>query len=168
MSARNKLVITLPSDREIAMTRDFDAPRALVWEMFTRPEHIKQWWGYGRVEVIVCDVDFRVGGTYRFVGRTPDGNEVPFTGTHQEIVPCERIVATEIFDVPGAREHPGLLTTTFTEHAGKTTVNWLIAYDTQQTRDMVIASGMEKGAAEGYDQIDRMLAAIRLDDRVSR
>ncbi len=157
MSERNKLVITTPSDREIVMTRDFAAPRALVWEMFTRPEHIKQWWGSGHLEVIVCEVDLRVGGAYRYVGRTPDGTEVPFTGVHQEIVVPEKIVFTEIFDVPGAREHPSLVTTTFTERGGTTTMKLVASYDSKETRDIVLASGMESGAAAGYDHIERML-----------
>ena len=158
MSARNKLVITTPSDLEIEMTRDFDAPRALVWEMFTKPEHLKQWWGFGHVEVVTCEMDFRVGGKYRYVGKTPDGNLVPFCGENQEIVFPEKIVFTEIFDVDMARDHPSVITTTFTEHDGKTTMRLVAKYDSKQTRDIVLQSGMEKGAAAGYDQIDRMLA----------
>ena len=115
MSARNRLVITTPSDLEIEMTRDFDAPRALVWEMFTKPEHLKQWWGFGHVEVVTCELDFRVGGKYRYVGKTPDGNLVPFCGEHHEIVYPEKIVFTEIFDVDMAREHPS----TVTVHQGR-------------------------------------------------
>lgn len=158
MSATNKLVITTPSDCEIAMTRTFDAPRALVWEMFTKPEHIRKWWGCKHLEVTVCEVDLRVGGEYRYVGRMPDGNLCPFRGVHHEIVPPEKIVYTEIFDVPEAREHPGLVTTTFTENAGKTTINIVIKYDSKQTRDIVLASGMESGAAAGYDMVDELLA----------
>src|SRR5262245_26909607 len=146
MSVRNKLVITTPSDREIEMTRDFDAPRALVWEMFTKPEHIKHWWGTGHVEMTVCEVDFRVGGKYRYVGKTPDGREVPFCGEHLEIVYPEKIVFTEIFDVDHAREHPSTVTTTFTERDGKTTMRLVATYDSKQTRDIVLKSGMEKGA----------------------
>ena len=158
MTARSKLEITTPSDTEIAMTREFDAPRALVWEMFTRPEHIRQWWGCKHMEVTVCEVDLRVGGSYRFVGRVPGGNECPFTGVYREIVAPVRLVFTEIFDVPEAREHPGLVTTTFTETRGRTTMHSLISYDSKQTRDIVLGSGMEHGAAAGYDQIEVMLA----------
>ncbi|HWO17628.1 MAG TPA: SRPBCC family protein [Kofleriaceae bacterium] len=159
MSARNKLAITTPSEREIAMTRAFDAPRALVWQMFTRPEHVRQWWGHGHLEVTVCEIDLRVGGAYRYTGRTPDGMEVPFRGVYREIVAPERLVLTEIYDVPMARDHEGVVTTTFTEAAGKTTVHSVVRYDSKETRDMVLASGMESGVASGYDRIDELLQA---------
>jgi uncharacterized protein YndB with AHSA1/START domain len=157
MSAKNNLVITTPSDLEIEMTRDFNAPRALVWEMFTKPEHLRQWWGHGHLEVTHCEVDLRVGGKYRYVGKTPDGRVVPFCGEHLEIVPPERIVFTEIFDVDMAREHPSTVTTTFTEQGGKTTMRLVARYDSKQTRDIVLQSGMETGAAAGYDKIEEML-----------
>ena len=158
MSARNKLVVTTPSDLEIEMTRDFNAPRALVWEMFTKPEHIRQWWGCKHLELTVCEMDLRVGGEYRFEGKAPDGTLCPFKGVNHEIVYPEKIVYTEIFDVDMAREHPGLVTTTFTEQDGKTTVNILVRYDSKQTRDIVLSSGMESGAAAGYDRIEELLA----------
>lgn len=159
MSARNKLTITTPSELEIAMTRDFDAPRALVWEVFTRPEHVRQWWGFGHVEVTVCEVDLRVGGAYRYTGRAPDGTLVPFRGTYREIAAPERLVYTEIYDVPMARDHEGVVTATFTEEAGKTTVHMVVRYDSKETRDVVLGSGMEHGVESGYGQIDRMLEA---------
>ncbi|HEY5944316.1 MAG TPA: SRPBCC domain-containing protein [Kofleriaceae bacterium] len=159
MSA-NKLVITLPSDREILMTREFDAPRALVWEMFTKPEHIRKWWGCEHLDMTVCEVDLRVGGEYRYVGKTPDGNICPFKGVHHEIVYPEKIVFTEIFDVDMARDHPGLVTTTFTEHDGKTTMRVLIRYDSKETRDIVLSTGMEHGAAAGYDMVEQLLGDL--------
>lgn len=161
MSARNKLAITTPSELEIAMTRTFDAPRALVWEMFTRPEHVRQWWGAGHLEVTACEIELRVGGAYRYVGRTPDGAEVPFRGVYREIAAPERLVYTEIYDVPMARDHEGVVTTTFTEQGGATCVHSVVRYDTKETRDMVLGSGMETGAAAGYDQIDALLEARR-------
>jgi uncharacterized protein YndB with AHSA1/START domain len=161
MSGKNKLEITLPSDTDILMTRAFDAPRALVWEMFTKPEHLKQWWGCGYQENVSIEMDVRVGGTYRYVGKMPDGTLVPFKGEYREISPPERIVFTEIFDVDMAREHPALVTTTFTEADGKTTMKCLVHYDSKQTRDIVLSSGMEHGAAAGYDEIERMLATRR-------
>ena len=161
MSARNKLVVTTPSDLEIEMTRDFDAPRALVWEMFTKPEHLRQWWGSGHVEMTVCEIDFRVGGKYRYVGKTPDGREVPFCGEHHEIVYLEKIVFTEIYDVDFAREHPSVVTTTFTEQNGKTTMRLVAKYDSKETRDIVLKSGMEHGAAAGYDKIEEMIGGLR-------
>jgi uncharacterized protein YndB with AHSA1/START domain len=158
MSAKNKLVVTLPSDREILMTRDFDAPRALVWEMFTKPEHLKQWWGCSFQENISIEMDVRIGGTYRYVGRMPDGTLVPFKGEYMEISPPERLVFTEIFDVDMARDHPSVVTTTFTEKDGKTTMNVLCRYDSKETRDIVLSTGMEHGAAASYDAIERMLS----------
>ncbi|HEY5920170.1 MAG TPA: SRPBCC domain-containing protein [Kofleriaceae bacterium] len=159
-TTKNKLVITLPSDTEILMTRDFDAPRALVWEMFTKPEHIKQWWGCGHIGDVSVEMDVHVGGTYRFVGKTPDGRLVPFKGEYREIDPPNRIVFTEIYDVDMARDHPSVVTTTFTEANGKTTMHLLARYDSKETRDIVISSGMEHGAAAGYDAIERMLEPL--------
>jgi uncharacterized protein YndB with AHSA1/START domain len=159
MTAKNKLVITTPSDREILMTRDFDAPRALVWEMFTKPEHLKQWWGHGFHQSVSVEMDVRVGGTYRYVGKSADGTLVPFKGEYREIDAPNRIVFTEIFDVDMARDHPAVITTTFTEANGKTTMNVLCRYDTKETRDIVLSSGMEHGAAASYDEIERMLSA---------
>ena len=161
MSAKNKLEITLPSDTEILMTRNFDAPRALVWEMFTKPEHLKQWWGAGFHQEVVIEMDVRIGGTYRFVGKSPDGTLVPFKGEYREISPPDRIVFTEIFDVDMAREHPSVVTTTFTEANGTTTMKCLVRYDSKQTRDIVLQSGMEHGAGASYDKIEEMLAERR-------
>ena len=147
-------------DRTITMTRLFDAPRELVWEAMSRPEHIKEWWGrLGEgYSVPVCEVDLRVGGKWRFVNRTPGHGDVAFSGVYREIAPPSRIVFTEIFDVDMAREHPSLVTTTFTETDGKTTVRILVRYDSKETRDIVLQSGMESGAAAGYDMIEEMLA----------
>jgi uncharacterized protein YndB with AHSA1/START domain len=157
MSGKNKLEITTPSDVEIAMTRAFDAPRALVWEMFTQPEHVRQWWGCKHLEVTICEIDLRVGGAYRYVGRMPGGGDVPFRGVYREIAAPERLVHTEIYDVPEARDHESVVTTTFTEQAGKTTVHSVVRYDSKATRDIVLGSGMEHGVASGYDRIDEML-----------
>jgi len=161
MSAtKNQLVVTLPSDTEILMTRDFNAPRALVWEMFTKPEHLKQWWGCGFHTNLTVEMDVRVGGTYRYNGKTADGTVVPFKGEYKEIDPPSRIVFTEIYDVDMARDHPALVTTTFTEANGKTTMHCLVRYDSKQTRDIVLSTGMDKGAAASYDEIERMLEPL--------
>lgn len=157
--SKNKLVITTPSECEILMTRDFDAPRALVWEMFTKPEHLKQWWGHGFQQNVSIEMDVRIGGSYRYVGKSPDGTLVPFKGEYREIDPPNRIVFTEIFDVDMARDHPSVITTTFTEANGKTTMKVLCRYDSKQTRDIVLSTGMEHGAAASYDEVERMLSA---------
>jgi uncharacterized protein YndB with AHSA1/START domain len=164
---KNQLQITTPSDREILMTRDFDAPRTLVWEMFTKPEHMKQWWGCGFTTDVTIEMDVRVGGSYRFAGKSPDGTLVPFKGEYIEIDPPNRVVFTEIFDVDFARDKPSVITTTFTEANGKTTMNVLCRYDSKETRDIVLASGMEHGAAAGYDKIEEMAREI-LQNKTSR
>jgi uncharacterized protein YndB with AHSA1/START domain len=156
--SKNKLEITTPSDTEILMTRVFDAPRTLVWEMFTNPEHLKQWWGAGMHQSVTVEMDVRIGGTYRYVGHMADGSTVPFKGEYKEIVPPERVVFTEIFDTDFARDHPAVVQTTFTEQGGKTTMHCLVRYDSKETRDIVLQSGMEVGAAASYDKIERMLA----------
>jgi uncharacterized protein YndB with AHSA1/START domain len=128
--------------------------------MFTKPEHLKQWWGCSMQQNVSIEMDVRVGGTYRFVGKTADGNLVPFKGEYKEIDPPNRIVFTEIFDVDMAREHPSVVTTTFTEADGKTTMHCLVRYDSKQTRDIVLSTGMEHGAAASYDEIERMLGEL--------
>ena len=157
----NKLEVTLPSDREIQFVRDFDAPRDLVWDVFTKPEHIKQWWGNSRLTMTTCEMDLRVGGSYRFVGRTPDGKEVPFKGEHREIVPRERLVYTEIYDVPPYDQFPSQVTALFTEHNGKTRVTITMEHVSKEVRDTVIATGMAEGAAESYDYAERVMAGLR-------
>lgn len=170
MSAqKNKLAVTLPSDREIQFLRDFDAPRELVWEVFTKPEHIKQWWGNSRLTMIVCELDLRVGGTYRFVGRMADGKEVPFCGEHKEIVPLERIVYTEVFDVAPYNQFPAVVTTVFTAlDDSHTRMRITSLHVSKEVRDVVIATGMEEGAAESYDYAERVMANERARARAAR
>ena len=160
MSARNKLVITTPSDLEIAMTRDFDAPRALVFEVFTRPEHVRQWWGcLGEgYSVPVCEIDFRVGGKWRFVNRHPKG-EAAFHGEYREINPPSRVVFTEIFeDFP---DSISVVTSELVEENGKTRLIATVEYPSLEVRDMVIASGMSRGAGISYDRLEDLVARLQ-------
>ena len=148
------LKVTTPSDREVKMVRVFDAPRAMVFDAFTRCELLKRWFGPRGFSLAVCEGDFKVGGTWRFVLRGPDGGEMGMRGVIREMVRPERLVHAESFD-----DYPGesLVTTQFIEEAGKTTVTITVRYESKQIRDAVIASGMEHGAAETYDRLAEYL-----------
>jgi uncharacterized protein YndB with AHSA1/START domain len=143
-----------PTDREIVLTRVFDAPRRLVFDAFTKPELVKCWLGPRGWSLVVCEVDLRIGGAYRFVGRGPDGTDMGWGGIYREIVAPERIVHTESFD-----DYPGesLVTTVWVEHESKTTTTITVLYPSREVRDAVISSGMERGAAESYDKLAEML-----------
>lgn len=160
-SARNSdtFQLSIPSDREIRMTRLFDAPRRLVFEAMTKAEHVKRWWGcLGEgYSVPVCEVDLRVGGGYRYVSRHPHG-EAAFHGEYREIVPPERLVFTEIFE-----EYPdtvSVCTVVLTEEEGKTRLTITAAYPSVEVRDAVIASGMEHGAALSYDRLEEVASEL--------
>jgi uncharacterized protein YndB with AHSA1/START domain len=160
MSAISKAraVITTPSDTQIVITREFDAPRRLVFEAMSKPEHIKRWWGLRAWTNHVCEVDLRVGGRWRFGQRGPDGEEVIFSGEYREIDPPGRMVHTEVFEaVP---DESSLVTTTLDEHDGKTTLTAVCEYSSREVRDAVIASGMETGAQESYDRLDEVIAEM--------
>lgn len=152
---------TTPSDREIRLTRLFDAPRQLLFEAMTKPEHVKQWWGVlsDKHSVTVCEIDLRVGGAWRFVGRGPQGDYPGFYGEYREIVPPERLVFTEFFEpFPG---NGSLVTSEFTEEHGKTRLTVTALYESLEIRDMVIQTGMEKGAATSYDRLEEVAAGLQ-------
>jgi uncharacterized protein YndB with AHSA1/START domain len=152
----NTTTLTLPSDREIVITRVFNAPRQLVFEAWSKPEHLAQWWGLRSLAMAVCEVDFRVGGTWRFVVRGPDGNEFGFRGEYREIVPPERLVYTDSFDgMPG---HESLVTLSFDEQDSKTMLTMLSRYSSVEDRDGHIKSGMEPGMRETLDRLAEYLA----------
>lgn len=144
--------VTTTSETDICLTRLFDAPRALVFEAMTKPEHIARWWGQlgNGYSVPVCEVDLRVGGKWRTVGRHPKG-EVAFHGEYREITPPARLVYTELME-----PYPdgSLVTTTFTEEGGKTRLTVIASYPSRAVRDMVLSSGMERGAALSYDRLE--------------
>jgi len=157
--------VTTPSDCEIRITRLFDAPRHLVFEAMTKPEHVRRWWGIldDGHSVPVCEIDFRPGGKWRFVGRTPEGDIPAFYGEFREIVPPERIVQTECFEpYPDA---PSVVTTVFMEENGKTRITVTSVYVSKDVRDMVLKTGMEKGAALSYDRLEDV--ARELAERVA-
>jgi uncharacterized protein YndB with AHSA1/START domain len=154
-----KLQVSTPSDRELAMTRVFDAPRSMVFDAWTKPELLKRWLGvFGSWTFAVCEVDLRVGGKYRFVWRGKDGNEMGMGGVYREIVRPERIVYTEKFDDPWY-EGDAIDTTTFVERAGKTTMTTTVLYASKEIRDAVLKSPMETGVAKSYDKLAEVLAA---------
>jgi uncharacterized protein YndB with AHSA1/START domain len=151
------LTVTTPSDREIVMTRVFDAPRALVFEAHSKIEHIAKWWWRGNP--LDCELDFRPGGSWRFVEHAPDGESYGFHGEYREIVAPERIVQT--FEFEGMPGHVSLETLTFEEHAGKTTLTSTTVFDTVEDRDGMLQSGMETGAKESLDHLAALLDTLK-------
>ena len=155
MKNTGTLQVTTPTDREIVLTRVFDAPRDLVWEAFTQPELLKKWFGPRGWSLSVCDVDLRVGGGFRFVMRGPEGQEMGMRGIYRELSRPARSVHVESFD-----DYPGesVVTSVFTEQNGKTTLTATVEYPSREVRDIVISTGMEHGAAESYDKLAELLA----------
>jgi uncharacterized protein YndB with AHSA1/START domain len=154
MKNTGTLTVATPTDREIVMTRVFDAPRHLVFDAFSKPELLKRWFGPRGWSLVVCEVDLRVGGGFRFVLRGPDGKDMGMRGVYREIVPPERSVHMESFD-----DYPGesQVTAVFVEEGGKTTLTTTVLYPSKEVRDAVIQSGMEHGAAESYDKLAELL-----------
>ena len=152
--------VTTPSDREIRMTRLFDAPRHLVFEAMSKPEHIKRWWGClgDGYSVPVCEVDLRPGGAWRFVNRHPHG-EAGFHGVYREITPPDRVVFTEIYDpFPDAES---VVTAVLTEEAGKTRLTVTCLYPSVDVRDTVLKTGMANGAALSYDRLEEVARELQ-------
>ena len=152
--------VTTPSDRDIQLTRLFDAPRRLVFEAMSKPEHITQWWGRlgDGYSVPVCEVDLRPGGKWRFVNRTPKGELATFYGVYREIAPPERMVFTEIFEpFPDAES---VVTVVLTDESGKTRLTLTARYPSLDVRNMVLKTGMEKGAAISYDRLEEVAARL--------
>jgi uncharacterized protein YndB with AHSA1/START domain len=159
MKNTGTLKVTTPTEREIVMTRVFDAPRHLVFDAFTKPELLKRWFGPRGWSLVVCEVDLKVGGAFRFVLRSPDGKDMGMRGVYSEIVPPERSVHMESFDdYPGESQVTGV----YVEQGGKTTLTATVLYPSQEVRDAVIKSGMERGAAESYDKLAELLASPEL------
>ena len=152
--------VTTPSDQEIRMTRVFDAPRQLVFEAMTKPEHVKEWWGrLGEgYSVPVCEIDLRPGGAWRFVNRHPKGEAV-FYGVYREIAPPERLVFTEIYEpFPDAES---VVTSVFSEENGKTRLTVTARYPSVDVRDTVLNTGMATGAATSYDRLEDLVGELQ-------
>lgn len=153
--------VSSKGDREIVMTRAFDAPRQLVWDALTKPALLKKWFGvFNGIQLAVCEVDLRKGGKFRHVWRGPDGMEMGMSGVYKEIQAPERIVSTEKFDqswYPG--EAVGTLV--LTEKDGRTTVTTTVRYESKEARDIVLKSPMESGVAAGYDNLEQFLGTLK-------
>jgi uncharacterized protein YndB with AHSA1/START domain/predicted SnoaL-like aldol condensation-catalyzing enzyme len=158
MTASSAARFTMPSDREVVMTRVFDAPVKLVWRAYTEPEFIPRWWGLRYLATRVDKMDLTPGGDWRFVSRAPDGSEYGFHGVFREIVPLERIVWT--FEFEGLPGHVSVETVKFEEHEGKTKVTVTSLFEDKADRDGMVASGMEKGATESTERLDELLRDI--------
>jgi uncharacterized protein YndB with AHSA1/START domain len=147
--------VTLPQDDQILITREFDAPRHLVYRAYTTPELVKRWWAGQRGEVTVAEIDLRVGGAWRYVMTASGGFEVAFHGEYRELVENERVVSTEVFE--GAPEAgPAVVTVTFAETGGRTLMTMLMQLESREVRDMIVATGMEGGMQEGMDLLERI------------
>jgi uncharacterized protein YndB with AHSA1/START domain len=153
--------VALPTDREIVLLRDFDAPRERVFAAWTRPELLARWWGPGRFTLPVCEVDLRPGGAYRFVMRGPDGREFPVGGVYREVVPPERLVYTSRLDLEGAPSFEGTVTATFADRDGRTTLTLRTLYETREQRDAALRMQMAEGYGESFDRLDAALADRR-------
>ena len=157
--------VTLPTDEQILITREFDAPRHLVFEAWTTPELVKRWWNAKRGEMTVAEIDLRVGGKWRYAMVTEDGYEVAFHGEYREIVPNERIVSTETYEgVPeGVSEEDATTvnTATFTESDGRTTVTIIVQASSKESRDAIVESGMEAGLQDALDLLEEVAVSLR-------
>ncbi|MEW5849380.1 MAG: SRPBCC family protein [Myxococcota bacterium] len=160
MMNTGKTKVTTPSDREIMITREFNAPRALVYDAYTRPELIRRWLGVQPGwSMAVCEVDLRVGGTYRYQWRGPDGMSMGMRGVYWEIVPREKLVSSEKFD-EAWYQGDAMGTVEFRENAGRTTITTTIRYDSQEIRDAVLKSPMEQGMAAAFNTLEELLASL--------
>jgi uncharacterized protein YndB with AHSA1/START domain len=158
MATSGTAVVTLPTDTQILITREFAAPRHLVYKAWTTPELIKRWWSGQRGEVTLAEVDLRVGGTWRFVMVTDGGFEVAFHGEYRELIENERIVSTEVYE--GMPDGEALNTMVFTEVDGRTTLAILVQHTSQEHRDAHINSGMEGGMQEAMDLLEQVAISL--------
>jgi uncharacterized protein YndB with AHSA1/START domain len=160
MKNTGTLQVTTPSDREIVLTRTFDAPRDLVFQAMSKPELLKRWLlGPPGWEMVVCESDLKVGGAFRHVWRRSDGTQMAMHGIYREIVPPERIVRTECFELGcDAQSGEQIGTLVLTEQDGRTPLTLTVLYPSKEARDATIASGMERGVAASYDRLADLLA----------
>ena len=154
--------VTLPADTQILISREFDAPKHLVWKAWTTPELVRRWWHANRGEMTVCEIDLRVGGTWRYAMDVEGFGEVGFHGEYREIVPNERLVSTEVYEgIPDADEHAALDTLTLEERDGRTTMTILVEHPTKEGRDAHIESGMEDGMQDAMDLLEEVAVSLR-------
>ena len=162
MTSSGTATVILSTDEQILITREFDAPKELVYKAWTTPELVRRWWTARRGAMTVAEIDLRVGGKWRYVMNTEDGMEVGFHGEYREIVPNERIVSTEAYEgIPDADEHAALNTLTFAEEDGRTTLTILVEHPTKEGRDAHIESGMEHGMQDAMDLLEEVAVSLR-------
>jgi uncharacterized protein YndB with AHSA1/START domain len=159
VTASRKATVTLPADDQILITREFDAPKELVYKAWTTPELVRRWWSAKRGEVTVAEIDLRVGGTWRYVMIADGGFEVAFHGEYREIVPNERLVSTEVYE--GMPDAEALDTLTLSESEGRTTMTILVQHATKEHRDAHIESGMEDGMQDALDLLEQVAVSLR-------
>jgi uncharacterized protein YndB with AHSA1/START domain len=157
MTSTETVKVTLPTDTEVVVTRQFDAPRGMVFDALTKPDLLRRWYGPEGWSLDVCDIDLEVGGTWRIVLRRPDGKAIGQKGVYQEIVRPERIVHTESWEDwdPGET----LVTVTLIEHAGKTTLTSRMRFPSRDVRDIVVKNGLDKNLNQTYDKLADLLRA---------
>lgn len=161
MASKGTAVVTLPADTQIQITREFHAPKHLVYRTLTEPELIKRWWAGDMGETVSAEVDLRVGGRWRYVQQANAGFEVAFHGEYREIVPNERLVCTEAFEgIPEPDANAGLNTYTLSESGGRTTLTILSEYTSKETRDAVIDSGMEGGMQTSMNHLEEVAISL--------
>jgi uncharacterized protein YndB with AHSA1/START domain len=164
MTSSQSAQVTLPQDDQILITREFDAPKDLVFKAWTTPDLVKRWWHAKRGEATVAEIDLRVGGKWRYVMITEDGHEVAFHGEYREIVENERIVSTEVFEgapVPDPDAAGTVNTLTLTETDGRTALEVLVQAPSKEVRDAIIESGMEDGLQDALDLLEQVAQAQR-------
>ena len=162
MADSRKATVTLPSDLEILVTREFDAPRHLVYKAWTTPELVRRWWSGHRGQVTSAEIDLRVGGRWRYVMVANGGFEVAFHGEYREIVPDERIVNTEVYEQPEAPDEDGVLNiVTFSQADGGTILTLLVQAPTTAVRDAIVDSGMEAGMQEQMELLEELASSLR-------
>lgn len=153
--------VSMASDREIVISRVFDAPRELVWKATTEPRHVAQWWGPREMTLVVCDADVRTGGTWRYVQRGPDGQEFPFRGVYLEVLPPEKAIMTQNFDVEPYSASEMVITVTLEEIQGsKTELRTSMVFDSPEACSGALAMGMERGMRESWDRLAELLQKI--------
>jgi uncharacterized protein YndB with AHSA1/START domain len=157
--------MTLPTDEQLLITREFDAPKHLVYKAWTTPELVKRWWSGHRGEMTIAEIDLRVGGRWRYVMVADGGFEVAFHGEYREIVPNERIVSTQVYEMPEAPEGEGVLNiVTFTEVDGRTILSFLVRTASREDRDAILNSGMEVGMQEQMDLLEQIAISLPGDE----
>lgn len=158
MTSERKATVTLPTDTQILIVREFDAPAALVYRAWTEPDLVRRWWHAKRGEITRCDIDLQVGGAWAYALRTPTGQDVSFHGEFRELVPGERIVSTEIYDP--FPEETAVNTLTFTERDGRTRIALLVEHTNPRARDMHVESGMEDRLQDALDLLEEAARSL--------